>query len=294
MSTGTLAGLFLGAGLAAGVVLTVAGWRGWSLAGRFASEGPTLKVSRKMQLRIAAAATVGVIVLLVTRWVVAGAGAAALIVVWPYMFGSAGQGRRDLAYLDGLATWTESLRDTIAGAIGLEQAIPATTANAPAVLAEPLERLVARLRVRTPLPEALGHLADDIDDPGADLVIASLILNARTRGPGLRDSLSALTVAAREELEQRQRSEARRGTLRRSARIIVGITVGFAFLLSIFANEWMARYDTPLGQLMLLVVFGIFGLGFIWLRQLAVTQRPERFLVDAGKLRAATAGGGPQ
>lgn len=291
MSAGTMIGLLLGAGLAGGVLFVVAGWRGWSVADRFKSEGPTLKLPREMQLRIAIGIAVGFVVLLLTRWIVAGLGAGALIMVWPYLFGSAGQGRRDLANLDGLATWTESLRDTIAGAIGLEQAIPATTANAPAVLAEPLERLVARLRVRTPLPEALGHLADDIDDPGADLVIASLILNARTRGPGLRDSLSALTVAAREELEQRQRSEARRGTLRRSARIIVAITLGFAFVLSQIAGDWMAQYDTLLGQLMLLVVFGIFGIGFAWLRQLAVTKRPARFLVDAGKLTTATSGG---
>lgn len=291
MSDGTLIGLLLGAGLAAGLVITVAGSRGWSIADRFRSEGPTLTLSREMQLRIAIGVAVGFLVLLYTRWVVAGLGTAAIIIAWPFLFGSGAQGRRDLASLDGLATWTESLRDTIAGAIGLEQAIPATTANAPGVLAEPLERLVARLRVRTPLPEALGHLADDIDDPGADLVIASLILNARTRGPGLRDSLGALTVAAREELEQRQRSEARRGTLRRSARIIVGITLGFALFLSVIADEWMAWYDRPLGQFMLLVVFGIFAFGFFLLRQLAMTKRPPRFLVDAGKLTATTAGG---
>lgn len=290
MSDGALIGLLLGAGLAGGLVLVVAGSRGWSLADRFASAGPRFTLSREMQLRIAIGLAAGFLVLLYTRWIVAGVGTTAMIVVWPYLFGSGAQGRRDLAYLDGLATWTESLRDTIAGAIGLEQAIPATTANAPGVLAEPLERLVARLRVRTPLPEALGHLADDIDDPGADLVIASLILNARTRGPGLRDSLSALTRAAREELEQRQRSEARRGSLRRSARIIVAITLGFALILSIVAQDWMARYDTPLGQVMLVVVFGIFALGFFLLRQLSQTKRPPRFLVDAGKLTATTAG----
>lgn len=291
MSDGTLIGLLLGAGLAGGLVLVVAGSRGWSIGDRFRSEGPALKLSREMQLRIAIGIAAGFVVLLYTRWVVAGLGTAGIIIAWPFLFGSGSQGRRDLAYLDGLATWTESLRDTIAGAIGLEQAIPATTSNAPAVLAEPLERLVARLRVRTPLPEALGYLADDIDDPGADLVIASLILNARTRGPGLRDSLGALTVAAREELEQRQRSEARRGTLRRSARIIVAITLGFAFLLSMIAEKWMAWYDRPLGQFMLLIVFGIFALGFLMLRQLARTKRPPRFLVDAGKLTTTTAGG---
>ena len=40
--------------------------------------------------------------------------------------------------LEGLAAWTEALRDTIAGAVGLEQAIPATTVNAAPV--DPAQR----------------------------------------------------------------------------------------------------------------------------------------------------------
>jgi len=39
--------------------------------------------------------------------------------------GGAAEERRAIARLDALASWTESLRDTIAGAVGLEQAIPA-------------------------------------------------------------------------------------------------------------------------------------------------------------------------
>lgn len=292
MSTPTLIGLLAGLGLGAGLLIIVASSRGWSLADRFASRGPSRKISRDTRLRIGIAIVAFLIVLLVTRWIVAAVAAAAIVVVWPYLFGSDAQGRRDLAYLDGLASWTESLRDTIAGAIGLEQAIPATTTNAPAVLAEPLERLVARLRVRTPLAEALSHLADDIDDRGADLVIASLILNARTRGPGLRQSLGALTISAREELEQRQRQEARRRTVRNSARLVVVITLAFALFLKVFASDFLEPYDSPFGQLMLLVVFGIFAAGFAWLRKLSAPPRPPRFLADAAKVRATTAAGG--
>ena len=153
MSTGTLIGLLLGAGFAAGVVIVVAGSRGWSIADRFRSEGPSLTLSRDMQLRIAGGVVAGFVVLLLTRWIVAGVGAAAIIIVWPYLFGSAGEGRRDLANLDGLATWTESLRDTIAGAIGLEQAIPATTSNAPAVLATSVGAGLAHAAASAPAPD---------------------------------------------------------------------------------------------------------------------------------------------
>ena len=67
----------------------------------------------------------GVVALVATRWLVAGVGVALLVFAWRGLSGAAGE-RRALARLEALATWTESLRDTIAGAVGLEQAIPAS------------------------------------------------------------------------------------------------------------------------------------------------------------------------
>src|SRR5262249_30184946 len=77
--------------------------------------------------------------------------------------------RAAMAGLEALATWTESLRDTIAGAVGLEQAIPASLRAAAPSLREPLTALVERLHTRVPMPEALRRFADDLADPSADL-----------------------------------------------------------------------------------------------------------------------------
>ena len=63
-------------------------------------------------------------------------------------------GLTDAAKVEALAAWSESLRDTIAGAVGLEQAIPASAyAAGPAIRAD-LITMADRLRVRMPLPEA--------------------------------------------------------------------------------------------------------------------------------------------
>ena len=70
--------------------------------------------------------------------------------------------------------------------------------------------MVDRLRIREPLPDALLAFADDLDDPSADVIFAALILNARLRGPGLRDVLTALAQSAREELDMRRRIESSR------------------------------------------------------------------------------------
>jgi hypothetical protein len=37
--------------------------------------------------------------------------------------------------------------------------------------------------VRVPLARALRMFADDLNDPGADLIVSALILNSRLRGP---------------------------------------------------------------------------------------------------------------
>jgi Flp pilus assembly protein TadB len=129
-----------------------------------------------------------------------------------------------------------------------------------------------------PLPEALKRFAEDMDDAGADLIIAALILNSRLRGPGLRDVLTSLARSVRLELEMRQRIYAGRASTRRSVTIVVGVTVVFVVGLRVFNPAYVAPYATPFGQLVLVLIMGIFTLGVMWLRSLADDDTPERFL----------------
>jgi len=212
---------------------------------------------------------------------VAGIGLALLVLAWRTLGGAAGE-RRAMARLEALATWTESLRDTIAGAVGLEQAIPSSLRVAAPSLQEPLARLVDRLHTRVPMPEALRRLADDLDDPSADLIIGALIINARLRGPGLRDLLGALSTAVREELDVRRKINAERRTTRRSAQIVVLVSVGLALGLAVLNPGYVHVYDSPLGQLVLAVVVALYAAGFVWMRKLATFDAPERLLASGG------------
>jgi Flp pilus assembly protein TadB len=220
-----------------------------------------------------------VLVLLITRWVVAAVGIALLILFWDRLSGGAGGEKDAIARLEALATWTESLRDTIAGAVGLEQAIPSSLRAAAPSLREPLTSLVDRLHTRMALPEALRRFADDIHDASADLILAALIINSRLRGPGLRDLLGALSGAVREELDMRRRVEAQRRSTRFSAMFVVGFSVGVAGLLAIFNRSFVKVYDTVTGQLVLLVIAGLYAAGFLWLTRLAKFDMPERILI---------------
>jgi Flp pilus assembly protein TadB len=241
--------------------------------------------------RGAVALILGALTLLATRWIVAGVGIALLALGWRSLGGATSE-RRAMARLEGLASWTESLRDTIAGAVGLEQAIPSSLRAAAPSLQEPLARLVDRLHTRMPMPEALRRFADDLDDPGADLIIAALIINARLRGPGLRDLLGGLSGSVREELDMRRKISADRRSTRRSVQIVVLVAVAVALLLGIFNHSYVQVYDGPFGQAVLIVVAALYAAGFFWLRKLARFDAPERLL--AGPVAAGVPAEAPE
>lgn len=221
----------------------------------------------------------GFAILVLTGWPVLALAVGLLVWFAPSLFGGLASEKRSMARLEGLAAWTESLRDTIAGAVGLEQAIPATTYAASPAIQPALIRLSDRLRVRTPLPTALQGFADDIDDPSADLIVATLILNARLRGPGLREVLTSLANSARADLDMRRRIGASRSSTRRSVQIVMAVTVVFVLGLAIFNRSYVEPYSSPIGQVVLLVVIGLFAAGFWWMRRLSEYEIPERFLL---------------
>jgi Flp pilus assembly protein TadB len=278
LAGGPLFAILLGALGGAGLLLLILALRG--LPPPDPSKPPSRLESQARDLlgpRGLIALLAGVAVLVATRWIVGAIGVFLLVLAWRSLGGAAGE-RRAMARLEALATWTESLRDTIAGAVGLEQAIPASSRVAGPLLAEPLARLVDRLHTRVPMSEALHRFADDLDDPSADLIIAALIINARLRGPGLRDLLGALAASAREELDVRRKVNAERRSTRRSAQIVTGISVGLALALALFNQGYVQAYGSLLGPLVLVVVVALYGAGFFWMRKLATIETADRLL----------------
>ncbi|PWN04578.1 type II secretion system protein [Nocardioides silvaticus] len=279
LSPTTLLIVLLGAVVGGGIVLLVRSLVGFPVDDRVAE--PTASLTQRIEAagrRVPFAVGAFLLVLLLTRWLVVAIACALLVLFWNKLFGGAREARRGIARLEGLAAWTESLRDTVAGAVGLEQAIPATAYAASPAIREDLTTLSDRLRVRMPLPEALKRFAEEVDDAGADLIIAALILNARLRGPGLRDVLTSLARSARLELEMRQRIYASRASTRRSVTIVVAITVAVVVGLRVLNPGFVAPYSTPFGQLVLVGIMVIFTAGILWLRSLAKDDTPGRFL----------------
>src|SRR5580692_1860297 len=273
--------ILIGAVTGGGLFLLVIALRG--LPVRPKRQGPgrlERQVRELVSVRGGIALVVGILVLVATRWVVAGVGIALLVYSWRSLGGAASE-RKTMARLESLATWTESLRDTIAGAVGLEQAIPASIRVADGSIREPLARLVDRLHTRVPMHVALRRFAEDLDDSSADMIIAALIINSRLRGPGLRDLLGALADSVREELDMRRKINSSRRSTRRSVQIVIAVSVLMAIFLAVLDHRFLQPYDSVFGQLVLAVIVGIYALGIIWLRKLARFDMPQRLLGTA-------------
>lgn len=194
---------------------------------------------------------------------------------------------RRIARIEAIATWTEMLRDTLAAAAGLEQAILATASISPAAVRREITSLATRLESGDRLGVALRVLADELSDATADLVISSLVLASEQQARQLGPLLGSLAQAAREQAAMRMRVEVGRARIRTSVRVIVGTTLVFVVGLVLLDRSYLVAYDSTLGQLMLLVVGTLFAAGFSWLARIARVSEAIRFLTLATDLAAA-------
>ena len=273
MSAQVLLGAAAGAGMAGGGLLLLTGLRGRALDEQPRTSSWTLPWPQI--LTGTAAATV---VLVATRWLAVAVAIGLVAGSWRRLFGGTSRAKVVIAQLEALAAWTESMRDLVATGLALPEALAAAADTAGPLLSAPLARLRDRLQAREPLEEALRHLADDLDDVTADLVVAALVLTSRAHGRRLNAVLTALAASTRAELVARRRIEAERRSTRRGVRIVLIVTVTMALGLRLLNPGYVEPYATPAGQLALAVVVGIFTIGFGWLHQLSTIPRPHRFL----------------
>ncbi|MEX5636651.1 type II secretion system F family protein [Parafrankia sp. FMc2] len=274
-------GLF-GLGVGAGLFLIVYGWRG-------APDEDTRRPARRpwawpwrtdprFARWAAGSVAAGIVAGAVTGWVVGALLIAMAVYGLPRMLGPDRAQARQVARTQGIAVWAEQLRDTLAAAAGLEQAILATAQTAPAAIRDEVALLSARINRRERLGPALRGLADDLDDPLADLVIGALILASEHQARQLSGLLGQLAATARSQVDMLGRIEVGRARMRTTMRVVVVTSIVFAGGLIVFNRPFLDPYGTAAGQLVLLTIGAIFTGGFVWLRRMARIENTGRFL----------------
>lgn len=184
-----------------------------------------------------------------------------------------------IARLDGIAEWTRNLSGVLTAGQGLEQALIASLRSTPVAIRPQVSGLVARLKARWPTEAALRAFADDIDDATGDLVAAALILGARKRGPGLAAVLTGLGESTAADVRARRQIEADRAKPRATARWVTILSAGALAVLAV-SGQFLAPYATPAGQAILLVLLGCYAASLVWMRRMAATPPPPRFLAQ--------------
>jgi hypothetical protein len=278
--------LAMGAGLGLGVLLVLAGVAGRQAlpepgAGGWGAQGGRRPGRLLLTIGIAAGAAVSAYVL--TGWVAAGLLAAAAAWAAPHAFGGRRRHEAELAKVEAIASWAEMLRDTMAAASGLEQAIAASAAVAPTPLAPAVNRLAARLE-HVRLAGALRAFADEVDHPAADFVVAGLITAAEGRARELGPLLTQLAECARAEAQLRSRVWAGRARTRTSVRVISGSVALFALGLVLFDRSYLGPYASGGGQFALLAVGGVFAGSVVAMDRMGRIQLPDRFVGRRGEV----------
>jgi tight adherence protein B len=233
--------------------------------------------------RVGWAAFAGLVVLAVTRWPVAAVGAAAAVfVLWGRRVGRPGA-KVSIERTEAIAMWAELLRDATGTARGIEGILVATAADTPEVIRPTVVRFARRLAYE-PIEQALPDLAVELDHEVGDLVVTALEIAASAGGRQLRSVLGDLARAAREQAAMLRRQEVARERPRSEMHQVAVIAAGTVGVLSLVGGDYLAPYRTLAGQVVLLVVAGIWGLGFWAMARLARPEPVERFLI-AGRDR---------
>jgi len=270
----TLIALALGGGVGLGITLLVYGAMGRRVLPSLSGPGPR---PERLLLSVVVAVVAAIAVYGLTGWVVGGLLAGLAGWIAPRALSSRTDFRAEIDKVEAIASWAEMLRDTIAAAAGLEQAIGATGPIAPRSIAPQVSRLAARLEFES-LPDSLRRFADEVNHPTCDFVVAGLVIAAEKEAREIGALLSQLAETARDEAKMRTRVWIDRARTRTSVRVIALCVLLFAGGLLVLNRSYLTPYDDLKGQLMLLVIGAIFAGSFVAMDRMGRIELPDRFI----------------
>ena len=274
--------LVAGALVGAGVYLIVAGLRPHLCPGGLpTTPGPRPGQDRRV-LQAGLAVIVALVVLVLSGWPVGALLAAGVALAVPSVFGGKAARAAEIAKVEAIAAWAGQLRDMLSGGNGLLETIEASAPYAPAPIRTEVARLAAAMRGGRLVP-ALRAFAADVDDPMADLVVASLIVATTEQVGRLGELLGMLAARTTEQVRLRMRIDTERSSVRTQVRGVVAVTVACMIGLFVFDRGLLAAYDSAEGQVVLAAIGSCFLSGFALLARLGRPPRLEPFaLADPG------------
>ncbi|NYI71096.1 Flp pilus assembly protein TadB [Naumannella cuiyingiana] len=285
-----------GALVAAGLVAVIAGLRRThiappaqrlSLEQRWAraTRRPPGAAGRRRDRLLGAGLLLGLVVFAITGWVLAVPLVPLVVLVVPYLLGTPAQ--RDIIMMEALDRWVRTLATLIPTGKSVVDAVRAGRRQVPEAIAPEVERLIGRLDDRWAPEAALRAMADDLDSPDADSVVAALMLATRRGGTGATATLKALSDSIQDRLRARREIEAERAKPRVVVRQVTMITLIVLGASLLFGRDFLAPYATQIGQLIFAGLVAAYLGSMVMLRRLTNPPRRDRILVRRGSDREA-------
>lgn len=270
-----------GVGLVASVVLGLSGLRQRTPATtKSRARLPALSLPGDFAVRLGLAVAGAVLLGLVTGWPVAALGGGVMGFFAKELLSPRAARHVGIERTEAIAAWTEQLRDTMAAAAGLQQAIVATAPLAPEPIRPEIEK-AAEAALRQPLAPVLLRLAEELADPTADLVVTALVLAASGEAQDLGEVLSTVATSARDDAIMRRHVDASRARMRTAVRTITAIALLTLVGLLVVGHGYLRPYSSAGGQVVLALVLLCYGAGVGLLHRMGRDKPLERILSPA-------------
>jgi len=183
--------------------------------------------------------------------------------------------RAGIERVDAIATWVETIRDNISGAAGLQQALRNSGAHAPEPIRNEVRDLVLRLQHEALVP-SLRKFAADVAHPTSDMAVGCLILAASRSAGSLASVLANTAQAARDSAAMMRQIEAGRVASQSQAKMVGGISGAMTLYMIVSRREFVAPYDSLVGQIALTIMCAAVAGSVVMLHRLSKPEAHRR------------------
>ncbi|MFC8796987.1 type II secretion system F family protein [Promicromonospora sp. NPDC057138] len=246
-----------------------------------------VRMPRRTRVLLVVGVGAGLIAWLFTGWPLLVVVGPVITVGVPAMLSNHAQTER-IARLEAIRDWTRSLAGSLTTGKGLEDALILSAWTAPVPIAPQVRALAGRLESRWDPTAALLGFADDLADPTADMVAQSLATAVELRGP-VATVLDDLADDVADQVRARREVEASRATYRATATWLTVISVGTVVVM-LLNGTYIEPYRTPLGQLVFLVLAGLFALTLFLFNRMSNGPGPARLFAPSSPAAARSTG----
>ena len=199
----------------------------------------------------------------------------------PFGYYARRRDRRRAATQAQIADAIDQLRLSVEAGRSIPEGLLALASHGPSSL-RPEFAALARDGRLVGLAPALRAAKARLADPVFDVVAAALILSEESGGRNLTSVLAELARAVRAQVRVAEEVRAQQARTRFAAQIIALLPVVVLMLVRLIASEYLAIYDTLIGQVVIGLAALLIAVGYVAMLQLGKLPGDERVFRERG------------